>query len=220
MNYRTETYLEYLKLHSSDIFSNLKKNRKIVLFSILLFVGFAITSLSIKIVISVLFAIILFNVFGYSLVFYLFPMTLHYKIYKRTSQHFKAINQYILTQKFDTDIDSNSTKVSFSNRFKYYGESISEMIDYDFEKADVFETEKSTFIFPISKTRGKESNIIMTEYLPPIRFKAKGVEKISGIYDMHTITDFKKEIDNDKIILDFQDKKYKIDVRIIIKNDS
>ena len=65
-------------------------------------------------------------------------MTLHYKIYKRTSQHFKAINQYILTQRFDADIDSNSTKVSFSNRFKYYGESISEMIDYDFEKADVF----------------------------------------------------------------------------------
>jgi len=147
-------------------------------------------------------------------------MTLHYKIYKRTSQHFKAINQYILTQRFDADIDSNSTKVSFSNRFKYYGESISEMIDYDFEKADVFETEKSIFIFPISKTIGKDSSIIMTEYLPPIRFKLNENEKISGIYDMHTITDFKKEFDNNNIVLDFQDKTYKNDVRIIIKNDS
>ncbi len=219
MNYRTETYFEYLKLHSSDIFENLKKNRKLVLFSILLFVGFAITSLSITVVISVFFAIILFNVLGYSLVFYLFPMTLHYKIYKRTSQHFKAINQYILTQKIDTDIDSNSTKVSISNRFKYYGESISEMIDYDFEKADVFETQKSIFIFPISKTRGKELNIIMTEYLPPIRFQTNGNEKIPGVYDMYTITDFKKVVDNDNITLDFQDKKYKNDVRIIIKND-
>lgn len=220
MNYRTETYFEYLKLHSSDIFANLKENKKMVLFSILIFVGFAITSLSIKVVISVFIAIILFNLVGYGLVFYLFPMTIHYKIYKRTSQHFKSINQYILNQKLDTDIDSNSTKISFGNRFKYYGESISEMIDYEFEKADIFETEKSIFIFPVSKTTGKGSSIIMTEYLPPIRFKANGDEKISGIYDMYTITDFKKEVENDNIVLDFQDRKHKNDVRLIIKNYS
>lgn len=220
MNYRTETYFEYLKLHSSDILANVNRNRKLILISILLFVGLAITSLSIKIVASVFFSIMIFHILGYGLIFYLFPMTLHYKIYKRTSQHFKAIKQYVLTQKFDADIDSNSSKISFSNRFKFYGESISEMIDYNFEKADIFETAKSIFIFPISKTRGKESSIIMTEYLPPIRFQTSGDEKISGIYDMYTITDFKKEVDNNSIILDFQDKKYNNDVRIVIKNDS
>ncbi len=94
------------------------------------------------------------------------------------------------------------------------------MIDYDFEKADVFETEKSIFIFPISKTRGKESSIIITEYLPPIRFLTNGDEKISGIYDIYTITDFKKSVDKDNIVLDFQDRKYKNDVRIIIRNHS
>jgi hypothetical protein len=220
MNYRSETYGEYLKLHSKDIIANIRKNRKTILIISIIMIGLAILSMSVKAILIILLLLIIFHLGTYGIILYVAPMTIHYKIFKHTSKQYEAIKNHLIKQKIDCSISSEVSKVSLVDKFKHYDESISEMVSYNIQFADIFETNNSIFIFPVNRKYSTEHEIYMTEYLPPIRLLRKSLEVISGVYGVYTINNFSEENAGDDRILRFVDKKYEnqIELRLMKYN--
>lgn len=90
--------------------------------------------------------------------------------------------------------------------------------------ADIFETEKSIFIFPYyNKIIGKKIDekswpkIISVDYNKPIRFTISTTEKIT-FNSENTFRKFEiTQIKNDTII-EFKDKKFKTNIKLILKD--
>lgn len=208
MSYRTESYIDYLKLHKSDVILNLKEKKNFILLILFLFLGFSAKSGSFEFVMTNLVFVIIFVVLGFGGVFYIFPMTLYYKVFKRSSEQYKAISQYVLKQKMNVKVNTKTSETSLVEMFKYNSDPISDKVDYNFERADVFETEHSLFIFPIRKLVSGKSKLYTTEYLPPLRFSKDTEEKIVGIYDLYTITEFDEKSESNDCTIKFKDKTY------------
>ncbi len=220
MQYRKESYFEYLILHLKDLkniyskaFPVIMGTLAIVCFSIFFEGGF-------QNLISGFKMLALF-VIGIGIFFFLFPMTLYFPNYKSSARHFNIIKSQIVNSRKLCSIQSNITKIMASKNlysFQYQVTGDRDINHFDFNLADVFETKSSLFLFPIRAANEKDPIGSATAYLPTIRIARKR-EYIPGLWDINEVVAVKEVVEENDLILKIKERKGP-EIILILKNYS
>ena len=132
-----------------------------------------------------------------------------YKVFAESSRQFRRIAPWIIRQSLKHEIDHARFEPRMFNTIRavlLHRDSMD--VNYQFDQADVFETDGSIFFFPSGKKIGRESKFIRSDYSRVIRFRRNVDEDIPGIEDIYNVIDFRERTEkNDRILL-FKDIRY------------
>ncbi|MFT5724602.1 MAG: hypothetical protein ACI9JN_001721 [Bacteroidia bacterium] len=213
MGYRSESYFQYLKVHSSGLIQFLKKQiiYSLIITAVLIFVGISMESLFVTSFLTVI--IFAFQLIGNCIIMYAFPMTLYYKVYKHSGRLYNVIKTRIVYETFNVIVTTEFSELSLDDSLNRNSQPIADKVDYEFDYCDVFETKRSLFLFPIRNSKG-DAKFFKLTYLRPIRFMFDKTELIPDSQFVHPITDFVKTFDNQDVVFSFKDRRLQNEVSI------
>lgn len=210
INYRAENFFSYIKLHKSAITSNFLN------FGWIFVVGAIFVMFTISF--SYLSTIFLLFFIFWSFVTLNGHLLLNYNNFKKSSKIYSTIEPFLQSKKINIKVETIYEEIGLMKRLNHYGKYEISIGNY----ADIFETEKSIFIFPFKNKKLSDKSwpkIIEIGYNMPIRLTKNIKEKfIYNEININTFRNYKITKIDKNTIVEFKDKIFNTKIKLTLIN--